>query len=316
VKAFLCESGVPEFPALARDSVAGALAAAADVDLLVALHCEDEELVDEATTRTRGKPRDARAWAASRPPLAEVRAVALACGAAREANARIHIVHLSAVEALGAIGAARRDGTDVTVETCPHYVVFDEDDVVRVGAALKCAPPIRDAANRDALWRALSEGRVDLIASDHSPCSPELKAAGRADIFAAWGGVAGAQSLLTAIFTEATWRAAGELDAAHLAGFVAWRLAAKPAQRFGLWPRKGRIGAGADADIVLFDPAREWTLAAEDSRTRGVSPYVGRSFTGAVVRTLVRGRTVYADGIVTDRPAGRFIPRVKDVIGS
>jgi allantoinase len=143
-----------------------------------------------------------------------------------------------------------------------------------------------------------------------------MKERGRADIFAAWGGVAGAQSLLAAIFTEATWRAAGELDAARLAGFVAWRLAAKPAQRFGLWPRKGRIARGADADIVLFDPAREWTLTAEDSQTGGVSPYVGRSFTGAVIRTLVRGRTVYADGVVTDRPAGRFIPRVKDVIGS
>jgi allantoinase len=309
VKAFLCDSGVPEFPAISEEDLVPALRAAAAAGLVVALHCEDEALVREATARVRGFGRhDPAAWATSRPPLVEVRAVARACAAAREAGARIHVVHLSAIEALGAVGAARDMGTDVTAETCPHYLTFDEDDLVRQGAALKCAPPIRDARNRDGLWRALLEGKIDFVASDHSPCRADLKDSD--DIFAAWGGVAGAQSLLPAVFAGASARAAGALDARKVAGFVVWRLAARPAKRFGLWPRKGAIAQGSDADIVLFDPDRDWTLARDHAETRGVDPYVGRSFRGKVVRTLVGGRTVYNERETVTNPArGRFIPR-------
>ena len=307
VKAFLCDSGVAEFPALHEQDLVPALRAAADAGLVVALHCEDETLVREATARVRGGGRhDAVAWVQSRPPLVEVRAVAAACAAAREAGARIHIVHASAIEALGAVGAARDMGTDVTVETCPHYLTFDDDDLARHGAALKCAPPIRDARNRDGLWRALLQGKIDFVASDHSPCSRELKAPG--DIFAAWGGVAGAQSLLSAVFSGVAAHAGDALDMHKLAGFVVWRLAARPAKRFGLWPRKGTITQGSDADIVLFDPDREWTLDGAESQTRGIDPYVGRSFRGKVVRTLVRGRTVYNEREAVTNPArGRFI---------
>ena len=309
VKAFLCDSGVPEFPALRDEVLVPALRAAAGAGLLVALHCEDEDLVREATARVRdSRRREAAAWAASRPPLVEVRAVARACAAAREAGARIHVVHLSAIEALGAIGAAREMGTDVTAETCPHYLTFDEDDLAVLGPALKCAPPIRDARNRDGLWRAVLDGKIDFVTSDHSPCPPSLKLPD--DLFAAWGGVAGVQSLLPAVFTGAAARAGGLLDLRKVAGFVVWRLAVKPAKRFGLWPRKGAIAQGSDADIVLFDPDREWTLEQEDSWTRGVDPYVGRSFKGRVVRTLVAGRTVYNEREpVTDPPRGRFIGR-------
>jgi allantoinase len=309
VKAFLCDSGVPEFPALHEDDLVPALRAAADAGLLVALHCEDDRLVREATARVRGEGRhDAAAWPLSRPPLVEVRAVAGACAAAREAGARIHIVHLSAMEALGAVGAARDMGTDVTVETCPHYLTFEDGDVARQGASLKCAPPIRDARNRDGLWRALLDGKIDFVASDHSPCPPDLKAS--ADMFAAWGGVAGAQSLLPAVFSGALARSGDALDVRKVAGFVVWRLSARPAKRFGLWPRKGAILAGSDADIVLFDPDRDWTLDEGEARTRGVDPYVGRSFRGKVVRTLVGGRTVYNERETVTNPArGRFIPR-------
>ena len=199
-------------------------------------------------------------------------------------------------------------GTDVTVETCPHYLTFDDDDLAAQGAALKCAPPIRDARNRDGLWRALLQGKIDFVASDHSPCLPDLKAS--ADVFAAWGGVAGAQSLLSAVFSGVAGHAGGALDVQKVAGFVVWRLAARPAKRFGLWPRKGAIAQGSDADIVLFDPEREWTVNAEGSRTRGVDPYVGRSFRGKVVRTLVAGRTVYNEReTVTNPVRGRFIQR-------
>jgi allantoinase len=315
VKAFLCDSGVAEFPALHEEDLVPALRAAAEAGLVVALHCEDEALVREATGRVRGEGRhDAAAWPLSRPPLVEIRAVAAACAAAREAGARIHVVHLSAMEALGAVGAARDMGTDVTVETCPHYLTFDDGDLARQGAALKCAPPIRDRRNRDGLWRALLDGKIDFVASDHSPCSADLKSP--TDMFTAWGGIAGAQSLLSAVFSGASARAGDSFDVRKVAGFVVWRLSARPAKRFGLWPRKGAIAPGSDADVVLFDPDREWPFGEEDSRTRGVDPYVGRSFRGKVVRTLVGGRTVYNERETVTNPArGRFIPRGEVVEG-
>ncbi|MEA2660551.1 MAG: allantoinase [Chloroflexota bacterium] len=298
VKAFLCDSGVPEFPALADADLAPAMRAAAAAGLLVAVHAEDERLVRDATERVRATGRrDPGAWLASRPAMAEARAVGRACTAAAESGARLHIVHLCAAEALGVIGVVRDSGMDVSVETCPHYLVFDDADVLLQGPLLKCAPPIRDRANRDALWEALSGGRIDLVASDHSPCPAADKERGRDDIFAAWGGVSGVQSLLPAVFTEALRRAGGALDVRKIAGFVAWRLAAKPAERFGLGARKGAIKPGADADIVLFDPDREWTLEPRAVQTRsGLTPYAGRRFTGAVRRTLVRGTTVFRDG--------------------
>lgn len=310
VKAFLCDSGVPEFPSIADEDLEDALRAATSAGLLVALHAEDEGLVREATARVTASGRtDAGAWLASRPPLAEIRAVARVCAAAKDSGARVHVVHLSAFDALGAIGVARAEGTDISVETCAHYLVFDDADVLVHGPQLKCAPPIRERANRDALWDAVAGGRIDIIASDHSPCTADAKNRGQDDIFAAWGGVSGVQSLLPAVFTEALRRARGALDPRAVAGFIAWRLAAKPAERFGLAPRKGRIAAGSDADIVLFDPAREWTLEPPAVQTRsGLTPYAGRSFTGAVARTLVRGTTVYLDG---EFPApaghGRFV---------
>jgi len=309
VKAFLCDSGVPEFAALSDADLGAAMRAAASAGLLVAVHAEDEIVVRDATERMRGLGRrDPAAWVASRPAIAEARAVGRACAAAADSGARLHIVHLSAADALGTIGVARAAGTDVTTETCPHYLVFDEADVLLLGPLLKCAPPIRDAANRAALWDALLGGRIDIVASDHSPCPAADKTRGRDDIFAAWGGVSGVQSLLPAVFTEALHRG-GDMDLRKIAGFVAWRLAAKPADRFGLGARKGRIAAGRDADIVLFDPDREWTLGADEVQTRsGLTPYTGRRFTGAVVRTLVRGTTVFHNG---EFPAaaghGRFI---------
>jgi allantoinase len=309
VKAFLCESGVAEFRAIADADLVAAMRGAASAGLLVAVHAEDQTLVHEATERVRATGRrDPGAWLASRPALAEARAVGRACAAAAESRARLHIVHLSAADALGAIGVARAAGTDVTAETCAHYLVFSDADVLIHGPLLKCAPPIRDAANREALWDAVQTGRIDLVASDHSPCPATDKTRGRDDIFAAWGGVSGVQSLLPAVFTEALRRAA-RMDTRKVAGFIAWRLAAKPAERFGLSGRKGRITAGGDADIVLFDPDREWTLGPAALQTRsGLTPYTGRRFTGAVVRTLVRGTTVFRDGEFPAAPGhGRFI---------
>lgn len=310
VKGFLCDSGVPEFPPLVAAILPEALAAAKGAGLLVALHCEDEAVVRDATAAVlRSGARDLDAWTASRPVEAERRAVALACEAARASGASVHVVHLSSAAPLEVIAAARAAGADVTSETCPHYLVFGDEDLRRGGAALKCAPPIRTGPEREALWAALLGGRIDLVASDHSPCAPELKEG--TDLLAAWGGVSGVQSLLPAMLSAMCRRAAGGPDVAAVLGFLAWRLAAKPAQRLGLWPRKGRIGTGADADIVLLDAEREWTLDPADLETRsGRSPYAGRTFRGLVRTTLVRGRIVYRDGEFPAGPGhGRLVPR-------
>jgi allantoinase len=195
------------------------------------------------------------------------------------------------------VQAAREWGLFVTAETCPHYLTFTDADFERVGPALKCAPPIRAAASRERLWTALLEGRVDLVASDHSPCPAADKKKGEHDVWQAWGGVAGIQATLPVLLT----------DGVHARGLslerVADLTATAPARLFGLYPRKGSIIVNADADFALVDAARTWTFSAAQLLTRsGISPYVGRTFRGAVVRTIVRGRTVFADGEVVGTP--------------
>ncbi len=307
VKAFLCPSGVEEFPHLAPPDLEPALAAASEANILVALHCEDQETVGRATELLRrvGR-RDRRAWLEARPPAAERVAIDRLGLAARATGARVHVVHASSETAVMSVSRAREAGASITVETCPHYLVFDSSDVERIGTALKCAPPIRDASTRDRLWRQIIAGGIDLVASDHSPCAAELKARGENDIWEAWGGVSGVQSMLPAMLTEGVHRRG--LSLMHLAQL----LATKPAKLLGLYPRKGALRVGADADLALVDLDREWTFTRDQLATRsGISPYLGMRFRGAVARTIVRGRTVYADGrIVGKGGGGQFMQRM------
>jgi allantoinase len=303
LKAFLCPSGVPEFPHLDAETLTAALAAATVAGHLVAVHAEDEALVAKGTEQLHTmNRRDRAAWLESRPPAAERRAIERLAEAARETGARVHVVHASSSAAVTAVLRARERGASVTVETCPHYLLFTADDVNRIGPALKCAPPIRDASSRERLWQHVIDGEIDLVASDHSPCTADLKARGDTDIWEAWGGVTGIQSLLPVMLTEGVHRRGLRLAA------VARLLAGAPARLLGLWPQKGAIRAGADADVALVKLDRQWTLDAEHLQARsGLSPYVGQSFRGAIVRTLVRGVTVFdGDGFVEEKRHGRF----------
>jgi allantoinase len=302
VKAFLCPSGVDEFPYLDDDELVPALHAAAGAGLTVAAHCEDEGTIARATAAGQG--RDLRAWLASRPVEAEVLAVERLASAARETGARVHVVHASSAEALDAVGRARRAGVDITAETCPHYLSFDASDFT-AGPLLKCAPPIREAGG-PGLWAQLLAGRIEYVASDHSPCAAALKTRGRDDVFAAWGGITGIQSTLPVMLTQGVHERGLSLE------LLAQLLATRPAKRLGLWPRKGEIRKGTDADLVLVDPDREWTLTASALEARsGLSPYVGRRFVGSIERTIVRGRTVYDGGAVTGAPGdGWFVRRM------
>lgn len=310
LKAFLCPSGVPEFPHLEAGTLGPALAAATEAGHLVAVHAEDEALVAKGTEQLRTMDRrDRAAWLESRPPAAERRAIERVADAARETGARVHIVHASSSAAVTAVVRARERGASVTVETCPHYLAFSAEDVDRVGPALKCAPPIRDASSRERLWQHVLAGEIDLVASDHSPCTTELKTRGDNDIWEAWGGITGIQSLLPVMLTEGVHRRGLRL------GALARLVAGAPARLLGLWPRKGAIRAGADADVALIAVEHEWTFEPEQLQARsGLSPYVGRSFRGAVVRTLVRGVTVFDDGefVEDDRRIrfGRLVTRM------
>ena len=303
LKAFLCPSGVPEFAHLDAETLTAALAAATVAGHLVAVHAEDEALVAKGTEQLHTmNRRDRAAWLESRPPAAERRAIERLAEAARETGARVHVVHASSSAAVTAVIRARERGADITVETCPHYLLFSAEDVERIGPALKCAPPIRDASSRERLWQHVLEGEIDLVASDHSPCTAEAKARGDGDIWEAWGGVTGIQSLLPVMLSEGVHRRGLRLPA------LARLVAGAPARLLGLWPQKGAISPGADADVALVALDRQWTFEPEDLQARsGLSPYVGQAFRGAVVRTLVRGVTVF-DGhnFVEEKRYARF----------
>ncbi|MEV4638870.1 allantoinase AllB [Actinoplanes sp. NPDC049548] len=288
-KAFLADSGVPEFPPLTPGQLAEALAA---VDALFVIHAEDPDHLHAAASSPAYPD-----FLASRPPDAEHAAVATAIEAARAAGARVHILHLSASDALPLIAAARADGLRVTAETCPHYLTLDAAEIPAGATEFKCCPPIRDAANSDRLWAALADGLISCIVSDHSPCTPDLKRRDTGDFAAAWGGIASVQLGLPVIWTAARERGYALRDVAD------W-MARRPADLVGL-TRKGRIAVGADADLVAFDP--DGTFVVDPARLHHrnpVTPYAGKTLTGVVRTTWLRGRTVTGAA-----PHGRFLTR-------
>jgi allantoinase len=290
-KCFLIDSGVPEFPPLERDGLAGALRA---VDALFVVHAEDPARVGSApSSRTYSD------FVTSRPPAAEVSAIELAVSSARSAGARVHILHLSAASALGLLAAAKADGVRVTAETCPHYLSLTAEQVPDGATQFKCCPPIRDAVNQDALWEGLFAGTIDCVVSDHSPCTPDLKRPDTGDFAAAWGGIASLQLGLSIVYSEAVARG-------HtLAEVVDW-MARRPADLVGL-THKGRIAVGADADLVAFDPQAAQTVdPAALHHRHAVTPYAGQTLRGVVRRTWLRG--VEVDGAT---PRGQFLRRMQ-----
>ncbi|MBB6690347.1 allantoinase [Cohnella xylanilytica] len=259
---------------------------------LLALHAESDaitaKLAGEAAKAGRAGPLD---FAATRPVIAELEAVNRALLFAEQTGCRLHFVHISSPEGVELIDRAKRRGLDVTVETCPHYLTLSETDLARLGAVAKCAPPLRDADRIERMWEQLAEGKIDIVASDHSPCPAELKTAPGMSFMEAWGGIAGAQSSLELMLAEGYFRRGVPLPA------LSAMLSANPARRFGLYPRKGEIAVGFDADLALVDPEGAYRLQEEDLLQRHkISPYLGRTFPCRVVETLVRGRTVYERG--------------------
>jgi allantoinase len=302
-KCFLIDSGAPEFGWVGEPELETAMPILARLGVPLLCHAEVAGPVDAATAALAGAGADPRAyatWLDSRPPTAEEDAIALVARMCRATRARTHIVHHSAATALPLIRAARTDGLPLTAETCPHYLHFVAERIPDGATAFKCAPPIRDAANREALWRALADGILDLVASDHSPCSPSLKAMEAGDFVAAWGGVAGLQLALPVTWTEA--RARG-----HGLGDVARWMSAAPAALAGL-ARKGAIAAGKDADLVIFDDTATFVVTPEAIRHRHrVTPYAGETLTGVVTATYLRGQRVWDGSRLTGTDLGDLL---------
>jgi allantoinase len=295
-KAFLCDSGLPEFPRADDLTLFEGLREAARLGLPVAVHAESQEITQGLTRRIEnGSVRD---FLSSRPVIAELEAIQRATLLAREAGAKLHIVHVSSGRGVALAAQARAQGTDVSIETCPHYLFFTEEDVERLGAVAKCAPPLRSAVDQDALWTQLLAGTVDMVASDHSPAPPEMKTG---DYGKAWGGIAGVQSTLAVLIDRGYH--CHKLSLERITSLIA----SDPARRFRI-PSKGAIAVGMDADLALVDISRSAQLQAGHLKQRhALSPYIGSTLRGCVVRTIRRGETIFVSGEIVARTPGRFV---------
>ncbi|GAA1155862.1 allantoinase AllB [Nocardioides aquiterrae] len=283
-KCFLLDSGVAEFPPLDPAQLRTAMTETARLGALMIVHAEDGALVTEA----HGTAYDG--FLASRPAAAEQRAIDLVVATARETGSRAHVVHLSAADALPSLR-----GSGVSVETCPHYLVLAAEDVPEGATQFKCCPPVREGANRDRLWAALAAGDIDFVVSDHSPCPAELK---RGDFAEAWGGIASLQLSLPLVWTAARERGLGLTDVAR------W-MATAPARRVGL-AGKGEIAVGNDADFCVLAPDETFRVeAAALQHKNPVSPYDGRTLTGTVRQTWLRGAPID----LAAAPRGRLLRR-------
>ena len=300
-KCFMVPSGVDEFPACPAPDLERALASLAPLGALLMAHAESATALALATPPAH--TRSYAAYAASRPAAAETEAVALLLALAERHRARVHVVHVSSGATVGLLAAARARGVPVTAETCPHYLHFTAEDVPEGATEHKCAPPIRGAADREALWRGLEGGVLDVIVSDHSPCPPELKARESGDFMAAWGGVASLQLGLRVVWTGMRSRGL------PLERLAAW-MCEGPARLVGLGARKGAIAPGHDADFVIWHPEREATVRAEEILSRHrITPYVGARLAGVVDSTWVRGRRVYAVDAGVSGATGQLLHR-------
>ena len=282
-KAFLCYSGIEDFPASDEAVLRSAMHRLSEVGIPLLAHAELESPIDVPAC----DPRQYEAWLKTRPPRFEDAAIELLIRLARETHCPVHIVHLSSASALPMIAEARADGVPLTVETCPHYLCLRAEEIPSGATEFKCAPPIREDKNREALWRGLLDGVIDYVVTDHSPCTPTLK---QRDFIEAWGGISSLSLGLPSVWTEASRRGA------TVSQMAAW-MCEGPARFAGLSDRKGQLAPGMHADLVAWDPDSTFEVTRESLRFRHpVSPYVGRTLRGVVHGTWLRGRKLFGPG--------------------
>ncbi|HET9953770.1 MAG TPA: amidohydrolase family protein, partial [Polyangiaceae bacterium] len=298
-KAFLVHSGIDEFPQTSEQDLREAMPILREAGLPLLAHAELDLGPDSDSASADA--RNYRTYLASRPPSWEDEAIRLLVKLCRELRCPVHIVHLSSATAIPILRAARAEGLPITVETCPHYLCLEAEQVPDGATHFKCAPPIRDHANREALWSALLEGVIDFVITDHSPCLPALKLPERGDFLEAWGGIASLQLGLPAIWSEARRRGA------DLATLFRW-MSSAPARFAGLSASKGRIDAEFDADLVIWDPDDTVPVDSEALFFRHkISPYLGMRLEGRVHHTILRGASVYDGRQHPEPPRGKAL---------
>ncbi len=307
LKAFMINSGLDEFPAVSEEDLRTALSKIKSVSQFLQLRIP---LLVHAEL-TLGKPQTMenkfsfKSFIDSRPKEMENRAIEVLIKLCREFDYHIHIVHLSSSEALGMIKEAKAEGLKLTVETCPHYLFFSSEEIPDKDTTFKCTPPIRDNKNREELWRAVKEGVIDFIVSDHSPCSPELKCMDEGNFEEAWGGIASLQLGLSAVWTEARKRGFNIEDVSRL-------MSSNTAAFAGMENKKGKIKKGMDADIVIFDPDGKFITDGDKLfHKHKVTPYSDRELRGRVEATYLRGEKIFENGKIVPGPAGKIILKTK-----
>jgi len=287
-KCFLADPGIEGFALVDESELRVAAPHLAATGLPLLTHAELPSALQVALSHQDW--RRYATWLASRPDEAEVEAIRLMLRLCEEYHFLLHMVHLATEKALPDLRAAKEKGLPVTVETCPHYLYFAAETIADGSTLHKCAPPIRSAENREALWQALREGVIDLIATDHSPCPPSWKHVETGSFQTAWGGIASLAVALPVIWTGMRQRGM------RIDDLVRW-MSERPAALAGIDHRKGAIAVGNDADLVLFDPDAQFVVTDRDLHTRhAISPYVGETLQGKVTATWVRGREVFREG--------------------
>jgi allantoinase len=299
-KAFMSESGTSDFRRADAATLKQGMKTAAKWKLPVGVHAEDNSMIESLVREKRAAGRKHwRDYLDSRPIEAELSAIRLALELAGETGCPLHVVHVSCPEGIDLITQGKRDGVNVTAETCPHYLLLKDEDLERIGAPAKCAPPLRTAGTQEALWQRWIAGQIDTLGSDHSPAPPEMKTS--PDFFEIWGGIAGCQHAFPLLIAEAEKR----VKRSGLLQFVR-ATSLDVAQRFGIGQSKGKIATGYDADLVLVDLNANGTVR-DFLYKHQVSPYLGKPLNAVVTQTWIRGQKAYGDGGVRDNIRGRFL---------
>ncbi len=309
-KCFLIHSGVDEFPNVTEEDLRKAMPELARLGAVLVVHAEVPGPINRVGLPARHSPAGEafedgnfcpsayKTFLESRPRAAENEAVGLMIRLGEEFGARIHIVHHSSADALPLLREARAAGVSITAETCPHYLVFAAEEIIDGATEFKCCPPIRERENREQLWQALGEGTIDMVVSDHSPCPPDMKLRESGDFLLAWGGISSLQLRLPATWTDAQQRGHSIEDLAR------W-LCQAPAALVGLAGRKGAIDVGGDADIVIWNPEQEFLVEPNLLHHRHkLTPYAGRTLSGVVEKTFLRGEKIYDAGEFATEPTG------------
>lgn len=296
-KAFLTHSGIDEFPNVTEADLRKAMPIIAKYNLPLLVHCE----LSDDQHPCKGNPKVYRNYLATRPPAWEDEAIAQMIHLCEETNCRVHIVHLSSAQSIAQIQQARQKGLPLTVETAQHYLYFNAESIPDGQTQFKCAPPIRGKANNEQLWQALKDGIIDFVATDHSPATPDLKALESGNFMKAWGGIASLQFALPVL-----WSAAQKRNCT-LADMARW-LSENPAKLIGKEKSKGKIARGFDADLVIWDPEKRFTVKADGIyHKHAVTPYLNETLTGVVELVFLGGEQVYDHLDFMKRNRGKLI---------